>query len=266
MEKKVVTIIVVALLIGGIIGYYVAKPYDEIARLETEISTLHSDYAGLNTVYNELLVEYTELNATYNELLVNYADPDALYNELIADYANLNTLYNALITDYAELDVLYNEQVIDYNNLDLLLDTEILGVYFSPDGGAAGQVIDWIDRANETIHVLIYSFTNDDIGDAVMRARQRGVEIKVVFEKSQISQYSEYMKLRTVGVLVRNDTNSGLMHHKVAVIDGYLLLTGSFNWSASAEERNNENLMVIISENLATTFEEEFQKIWNSSV
>lgn len=257
---------VVVLLIGGIIGYYAANPYDEIVRLETEISTLHADYAGLNTLYTELLVDYVELNATYNELLVDYVDPDALYNELMADYANLNTLYNALITDYAELDVLYNERLVDYNKLELLLETEVLGVYFSPYGGAASQVIDWIDRANETIHVLIYSFTNDDIGDAVMRAHQRGVEIKIVFEKSQISQYSEYMKLRTANVLVRNDTNSKLMHHKVAMIDRYIILTGSFNWSASAEERNNENLMVIRSENLATTFEEEFQKIWSISV
>jgi phosphatidylserine/phosphatidylglycerophosphate/cardiolipin synthase-like enzyme len=192
LEKKVVALIIMALLIGGIIGYYSAPSYGEIARLESEIAILQSDYAELDALYDDLLGGYTEL--------------------------------------------------------ELLLEIEILGVYFSPHGGAASQVIDWIDRANETINVLIYSFTNDDIGDAVVRAYQRGV------------------KLRTAGVLVRNDTNSGLMHHKVAVIDSYIILTGSFNWSASAENRNNENLMVIRSELLVTTFEEEFQEIWGSSV
>jgi phosphatidylserine/phosphatidylglycerophosphate/cardiolipin synthase-like enzyme len=210
LEKKVIAVLVVALLLGGIVGYYVAQPDDEIVKLESEISTLQSEYTNLSTQYNEL------------------------------------------ITDYAELEQ--------------LLETELIDVYFSPYGGAASQVINWIDHANETIHVLIYSFTNDDIGDAVVRAYQRGVEIKVVFEKTQISQYSEYMKLRTTGIQARNDTNSGLMHHKVAVIDGYIILTGSFNWSASAEERNNENLMVIRSQSLATTFEEEVQRIWNISV
>lgn len=210
MEKKVIAFMVVALLIGGIVGYYVAQPYEEIARLESEVSTLQSEYTTLFTQYNELIADYAEL--------------------------------------------------------EQLLETEIIGVYFSPNGGAASQVINWIDRANETIHVLIYSFTNDDIGDAVVRAYLRGVEIKVVFETKQVSQYSEYRKLRFTGIHVRNDTNSGLMHHKVAVIDGYIILTGSFNWSASAEERNNENLMVIRSENLATTFEEEIQRIWNISV
>jgi len=111
---------------------------------------------------------------------------------------------------------------------------------------------------------VIYSFTNDAISDAVIRAHQRGVEVKVVFEKSQVSMYSEYWKLQTIGVLVRNDTNRGLMHHKTAVIDGYVLLTGSFNWSQAAEERNNENLMILESDYLTIAFIEEFQKIWDS--
>ncbi len=182
------------------------------------------------------------------------------------EIARLESEISTLQSDYTHLLTQYNDLIADYAELEQLLETELIGVYFSPYGGAARQVINWIDRANETIHVLIYSFTNDDIGDAVVRAYQRGVEIKVVFEKNQISQYSEYMKLQTTGIQVRNDTNSGLMHHKVAVIDGYIILTGSFNWSASAEERNNENLMVIRSQSLATTFEEEVQRIWNISV
>jgi phosphatidylserine/phosphatidylglycerophosphate/cardiolipin synthase-like enzyme len=140
----------------------------------------------------------------------------------------------------------------------------VLGVYFSPQGGCEGQVVNWIDRANKTIHVVIYSFTNDAIGDAVVRAHQRGVEIKVVFEKKQVSEYSEYWKLQNIGALVKNDTNSGLMHHKTAIIDGYILLTGSFNWSGAAEERNNENLMILESDYLTIAFIEEFQQIWDS--
>jgi phosphatidylserine/phosphatidylglycerophosphate/cardiolipin synthase-like enzyme len=86
----------------------------------------------------------------------------------------------------------------------------------------------------------------------------------VVFEKSQVSKYSEYWKLQNIGVLVRNDTNTRLMHHKTAVIDGYVLLTGSFNWSGAAEEHNNENLMILKSDYLTLAFIEEFQQIWDS--
>lgn len=151
-----------------------------------------------------------------------------------------------------------------YADLSQRSNVTALGVYFSPRGGAADQVIDWVGRANETVHVLIYSFTNDDIGDAIVTAHRRGVEIRVVFEKSQVSRYSEYWKLRSAGVRVRNDTNPYLMHHKIAVIDGYIILAGSFNWSAAAEERNNENLMVLKSRYLATILEEEFERIWNT--
>lgn len=212
MGKKVIPLIIVALLIGGVGGYYIAVP-----RLKSEISTLTASYTQLNETYSELLSDHTTLKKNIDEL-------------------------------------------------ELLLNTEILDINFSPNGGAASKVINWIDQANETIHVLIYSFTNDDIGEAIVKAHQRGVEIKVVFEKSQVSQYSEYIKLRTAGILVKNDTNSGLMHHKVAIVDGYIVLTGSFNWSASAEERNNENLIVIKSDYLATVFEKEFKNIWNTSI
>jgi phosphatidylserine/phosphatidylglycerophosphate/cardiolipin synthase-like enzyme len=56
------------------------------------------------------------------------------------------------------------------------------------------------------------------------------------------------------------------MHDKIMIVDGKIVLTGSFNWSNNAENENNENLLIITSTSLATTYENEFQKIWNSSV
>ena len=81
-----------------------------------------------------------------------------------------------------------------------------------------------------------------------------------------MTKHSEYQKLKAAGVPVRNDTNPGLMHNKVMIIDGKIVLTGSFNWSVSAEKKNNENLIVIRSLYVARVYEEEFDKIWNNSV
>jgi len=144
-------------------------------------------------------------------------------------------------------------------------ETGILGVYFSPKGECEYQVIYWISRANVSIHILIYSFSLDSVGDALINASNRGVDVKIVFEKSQISIYSEYNRLKTAGIPVRNDTNPDYMHDKVMIVDGAIVLTGSFNWSASAENDNNENLIVINSTYIASTYEAEFQKIWNQS-
>ena len=145
-------------------------------------------------------------------------------------------------------------------------NTTVLGIYFSPRGGCEAQIIWWINRANISIHVLIYSFTLDSISDALINAYNRGVDVKIVFERDQVTKYSEYQKLKAAGVPVRNDTNPGLMHNKVMIIDGKIVLTGSFNWSVSAERRNNENLIVIRSIYVARVYEEEFDKIWSNSI
>ena len=140
----------------------------------------------------------------------------------------------------------------------------IQGVYFSPNGGCASQVIYWIQHARFWIHIMIYSFTLDEISDALIDAHNRGVEVLVLFESSQINQYSEYEKLKEAGVQVKLDNNPFSMHHKVMIVDGYIVLTGSFNWSNSAEKRNNENLVVIMSRSVASKYEEEFQRLWGS--
>ncbi|MEM2154274.1 MAG: phospholipase D family protein [Nitrososphaeria archaeon] len=140
--------------------------------------------------------------------------------------------------------------------------TEILGIYFSPKGGCAEQIIYWIGRANTSVHVLIYSFTLSNIADALISAKNRGVDVKVVFEKGQISQYSQYFRLANAGINVRNDTNPDYMHNKVAIIDGIIVLTGSYNWSSSAENSNNENLIIIKSVDVAREYENVFNRIW----
>lgn len=171
-----------------------------------------------------------------------------------------------LETEITELNTQVTVLMGEISELEHELEMEILGVYFSPKGGCEDQVLYWIDRANMSIHVLIYSFTLDSVGDALVEAHNRGVEVQVVFEIEQITRYSEYQRLRVAGVAVRNDTNSELMHNKVMIVDGLIVLTGSFNWSTNGEESNNENLIVINSAYIAGIYEEEFREIWNESI
>jgi len=173
--------------------------------------------------------------------------------------AETSDLQSKLEQAYSEIKSLQNQ----ISNLNRQL--RILGIYFSPRGGCEDEIIHWIDQANKSIHILIYSFTLDSIGDALIRAHKRGVEVKVVFEEDQITRYSEYQRLKAAGIEVRNDTNPRLMHDKVMIIDGIIVITGSYNYSRSAEEYNNENLIVILSDQVASIYEEEFQKIWRQS-
>jgi phosphatidylserine/phosphatidylglycerophosphate/cardiolipin synthase-like enzyme len=123
-----------------------------------------------------------------------------------------------------------------------------------------------IRGAKDRIYVAIYSFTSDRLAEALIEARRRGVDVRVVMERREANGTgSEYPRLRGAGVEVKLDANPGLMHHKFMVIDGEIVVTGSYNWSAAAEERNDENLVVIRDRGVAGAYEREFERIWSQS-
>lgn len=131
-------------------------------------------------------------------------------------------------------------------------------VYFCPEDVCSSQIIRQIERAQSYIYVAIYSFTLDSIADALIRARNRGVDVKVVMEKSQVDKGSEYERLKNAGIDVKFDKNPDFMHNKFAIIDGKIVVTGSFNWSKHADATNDENLLIVYSEELARKYESEF--------
>lgn len=139
-------------------------------------------------------------------------------------------------------------------------------VCFSAVEDCSSLIVFWISRANKSIHVMIYSFTQDEIGEALAQAVKRGIDVEVVFEKSQLSEYSELERLKKAGAEVYLDGNPYTMHHKVAVIDDVVVITGSYNWSMSAEERNDENLVILFGENIAKLYESEFQRVKSEAV
>jgi phosphatidylserine/phosphatidylglycerophosphate/cardiolipin synthase-like enzyme len=138
---------------------------------------------------------------------------------------------------------------------------------FSPDGGCANVLIAWLEQARVSIHVMVYVFTSDAIANALIEAHQRGVEVLVVVERSEAATSgSEVARLQDAGIQVRLDANAALMHHKVAIVDQAIVATGSYNWSAAAEERNNENLVVLADTNVAAQYEAAFSRIWDAAV
>jgi phosphatidylserine/phosphatidylglycerophosphate/cardiolipin synthase-like enzyme len=124
-------------------------------------------------------------------------------------------------------------------------------------------LISFINRANRSVYVAVYSFTRDSLATALISAKERGVEVRVVIERERAyEQGSEYPRLKSAGVDVRLDGNPNLMHHKFMVIDGYIVVTGSYNWSSAAEDRNDENIVVILDRDVAQRFVQEFERVW----
>ena len=144
------------------------------------------------------------------------------------------------------------------------VDGREVETYFSPDDGTAGRLLELLRGAEESIHFLAFSFTSDDLAEAMIDRSRVGVVVTGVFEESQeaSNQGSEYDRMRSAGLDVRLDGNPTNMHHKVIIIDGKIVVTGSYNFSANAEERNDENTLILHDPLLAAAYLEEFERVY----
>jgi phosphatidylserine/phosphatidylglycerophosphate/cardiolipin synthase-like enzyme len=247
--------LIVGLAVGygtGYLGTDVIVLRQSIQQLQAQVENFQDQNNDLQNQLNDATTEISQLNSELSQK----------NSQIVSLGIYLSNLQQQLENKNDEIQTLQSQ----VDSLEIQLETQILGVYFSPDGGCEDEILDWISRANETIHILIYIFNSDTISDELIAANQRGIEVKVLFEQEEIKQYSEYQKLKNAGIQVRNDTNSHSMHDKVLIIDDTIVLTGSFNYSADAEKYNNENLLVIKSTTIAAEYEEKFTEIWNQGV
>jgi phosphatidylserine/phosphatidylglycerophosphate/cardiolipin synthase-like enzyme len=134
-------------------------------------------------------------------------------------------------------------------------------VYFSPKGGCTDAIIRELNNAKSTILVQAYSFTSAPIAKALLNAHKRGVKVEVILDKSQKTQkYSSATFLYNQGIPVKIDAKHAIAHNKVMIIDGETVITGSFNFTKAAEEKNAENLLVIKDKKLAERYTKNWQE------
>lgn len=134
---------------------------------------------------------------------------------------------------------------------------------FCPEDQCAEKVIETLSLADNTILFMTFSFTHRGIADALIDAQGRGVIVQGVVEKAGGKSLSMYGVLRDAGIDVRHDANPAMMHHKVFIVDGRTVITGSFNPTYNGDARNDENLLIIHDADLAKPFEEEFQRVYS---
>jgi len=124
--------------------------------------------------------------------------------------------------------------------------TGTVEVFFSPNGGATEAIVREIVKARQEILVQAYSFTSKPIANALLDAHRRGIKVVAVLDKSQRTEkYSGATFLANAGIPVYIDSQHAIAHNKIMIIDRQTLITGSFNFTKAAEERNAENLLVI---------------------
>jgi len=138
-------------------------------------------------------------------------------------------------------------------------------VYFSLYDDPEAVIIEHLNKAKELICIAMYYFTDSELSQKIVNAKNRGVEVRIYLDSSQIdAQYSKARFFINEGIEnIRISSNGNLMHNKFAIIDNSIVLTGSYNWTASASERNDENLLVIDDEEIVARYQTYFNTLWD---
>jgi phosphatidylserine/phosphatidylglycerophosphate/cardiolipin synthase-like enzyme len=136
---------------------------------------------------------------------------------------------------------------------------------FSPEDDMEGAMVREISKATNSIYVMAFGLSDDQIFGALSNAVSKGVKVFALFDLELSRQRSSQSgPLRDAKATVRISSNNGQMHHKVIVVDGNVVITGSPNFSNAAFEQNDENALIFTCPPLARAFIREFERCWQA--
>ncbi len=140
-------------------------------------------------------------------------------------------------------------------------------VYFAPQDDPIEQVIAAVNGAQQSIDFAIFTFTDDDLADALIAAQARGVRVRGLWDSLAAgNRAADDERMCAAGLAIKIENTRGLMHNKIVVIDAQgdapQVVTGSLNWTAGGNDGNNENTLVITSPLLTQQYAVEFQRLW----
>ncbi len=142
-------------------------------------------------------------------------------------------------------------------------DGDPIGIYFASEEDVKTDVEAALQTAQHSIRFLTFSFTLSDIGQILIAKAGAGVDVSGIFETTgSETRFSQLTPLFCAGLPVRQDGNPFVLHDKVFIVDNATVLTGSFNYSASANDSNDENLVIITDPDLAQQYTAEFDRRW----
>jgi phosphatidylserine/phosphatidylglycerophosphate/cardiolipin synthase-like enzyme len=136
--------------------------------------------------------------------------------------------------------------------------------YFSPTDDVMAKLLAYVLNAEKSVHFMIFTFTSDDLSTALIAQFRTGLDVQGVIEGRGANQ-GALSPLYCAGLPVRVDGNRYTMHHKVLIIDGKTVITGSFNFTRAADTINDDNVIIIHSPVAAAMYEQEFQRIMSAA-
>lgn len=135
--------------------------------------------------------------------------------------------------------------------------------HFSPGEDCRRKLLDLCQSARQTLDISVFTIADDRLCAAICAAHVRGVSVRIITDNDKSSDMgSDIEHMIAQGIAVRMDREPHHMHHKFALVDGSTLVNGSFNWTRSASERNQENILVTNEPSLVSAYQREFEDLW----
>jgi phosphatidylserine/phosphatidylglycerophosphate/cardiolipin synthase-like enzyme len=115
----------------------------------------------------------------------------------------------------------------------------------------------------KTLEICVFNMTNDKLAQAILEAFERGVKVRIITDDEKCEDKgSDVYRLWEAGIEVKTDSSHDHMHNKFAIIDNAIILTGSYNWTVSASNKNQENILILESKTIVNSYSNEFNKLW----
>jgi len=137
--------------------------------------------------------------------------------------------------------------------------------FFSPGDACLQRIIARFTNARRSADLCVFTITDDRIASAILEAHRRGVKVRIITDNDKAYDLgSDVSKFVQAGISLKVDQTPFHMHHKFALFDGVRLLNGSYNWTRSAAEQNEENVVDTGDPRLLAAFQKEFDHLWAS--
>lgn len=136
--------------------------------------------------------------------------------------------------------------------------------YFSPGDDCENAIVSSIRNARHSVKICVFTISENVISEEIISAHKRGVSVTIITDNDKLNDKgSDIRWLAGEGIRVKIDESSSHMHHKFCLVDKSILLTGSYNWTKSAADRNQENLLVTEDPKMVKAYLNEFEKLWD---
>jgi len=135
--------------------------------------------------------------------------------------------------------------------------------YFSHHDDIREITIRNLRSARSDLKICMFTLSDDPIAETLDECYSRGVNVRIITDDGKIfDKGSDIVPLNKKGINVRIDSDKSLMHHKFVIIDNIKLLTGSYNWTRTGADINNENMLVTTNNKIVRAYKKEFQRLW----